>query len=268
MVSCVARGLLAAAAGFVVGLPSLRLRGDYLAIVTLGFGEIVRVLLQNTEKVVRKPEAIAEQMDDGGFLSLLDNLGGSLGFHGVPKYSTVFWVYVFAAIVLITAYRLKASHQGRALLAVRENEIAAEAIGVNTTRAKVSAFVLSAFFAGIGGALFSHQLGTTINPGELGFAKSIDIVIIVVLGGMGSISGAVVAAVMLTILPEVLREFAEYRMIVYALLLVGVMILRPKGLFGIQEIWELKIFRRWHRRGRGAPGPKARDGGGDDEGRP
>jgi branched-chain amino acid transport system permease protein len=231
--ACLAGGLLAAGAGFLVGLPSLRLRGDYLAIVTLGFGEIVRVFLQNTDNVVRKPDKIAAALEEGGVVSLLDNLGGSLGFHGVPKYSTVFWVYVFVALVLITSYRLKSSHQGRALLAVRENEIAAEAIGVNTTRAKVSAFVLSAFFAGVGGALFAHQLGTTINPGELGFAKSIDIVIIVVLGGMGSISGAALAAVFLTILPEVLREFAEYRMIVYALLLIGVMILRPKGLFGI-----------------------------------
>ncbi len=245
--ACVLGGILAAVAGLVVGLPSLRLRGDYLAIITLGFGEIVRVLVQRTGDVI--PPADAAHRSLG---STVTALGGSLGFGGVPTYTRIFYVYVFVAIVLICAYRLKTSSKGRALLAVRENEIAAEAMGVNTSRVKVSAFVMAAFFAGIGGALFAHELGTTLNPRELGFQKSIDLVIMVVLGGMGSITGVVVAAVGLTIMPELFRSFSDYRMPVYALALIVVMIVRPQGLFGISELWDLAIWKRrvlplWHR---------------------
>lgn len=235
--ACVLGGLLAAVAGLVVGLPSLRLRGDYLAIVTLGFGEIMRVLVQRTSDVVG-PADVTGAMDH------LWNLGGSLGFGGLPTYTRIFWVYTFVAIVLIAAYRLKTSSKGRQLLAVRENEIAAESVGVHTARVKVGAFALAAFFAGIGGSLFAHELGTTLNPRELGFQKSIDIVIMVVLGGMGSISGVVVAAIILTIMPELFRSFSDYRMPVYALALVVVMIVRPSGLFGIHELWEMGPWRR------------------------
>ncbi len=164
-------------------------------------------------------------------------------------------MWVFVALVLIVAYRLKASSKGRQLLAVRENEIAAEAMGVPTTRVKVNAFVIAAFFAGIGGGLFAHELGNSLNPGDLGFQKSIDIVIMVVLGGMGSITGVVAAATILTVLPELFREFAQYRMIVYALALILMMILRPQGLFGIRELWELGPWRReFRRRSPGAGG--------------
>jgi branched-chain amino acid transport system permease protein len=205
------------------------------------------VLVQRTGDVI--PPADAAQRSLG---STVTALGGSLGFGGLPTYTRIFYVYVFVAIVLICAYRLKASSKGRALLAVRENEIAAEAIGVSTSRVKVSAFVMAAFFAGIGGALFAHELGTTLNPRELGFLKSIDLVIMVVLGGMGSITGVVVAAVGLTIMPELFRSFSDYRMPIYALALIAVMILRPQGLFGISELWELAIWERrvlplWHR---------------------
>jgi len=244
--ACVIGGVVAAVLGLVVGLPSLRLRGDYLAIVTLGFGEIVRVLFEQTD-----PQIGIEQAKTGGFLSLMDNLGGAGGFKANPKYIdplNPFWVWLFAVVVIIVAYRLKTSSKGRHLLAVRENETAAEAMGVSTTRTKVWAFVIAAFFAGIGGGLFAHELGNTLNPADLGFQKSIDIVIIVVLGGMGSISGAVAAAVILTTLPEAFREFNEYRMIVYALALVLMMILRPQGLFGIRELWELGPWRRLFRR--------------------
>jgi branched-chain amino acid transport system permease protein len=129
-------------------------------------------------------------------------------------------------------------------LSVRENEIAAEAMGVDTTRYKVKAFVLAAFFAGLAGALFAHESGTTLNPRELGFQKSFDLVIMVVLGGMGSISGAVLAAILLTLLPELLRTFADWRMVAYALLLIGMMLARPQGLFGLREVWELGRGRR------------------------
>jgi len=247
--ACLFGGALAAAAGFIVGLPSLRLRGDYLAIVTLGFGEIMRVLVQRTGDVVGASDVT-------GMAQNMGNLGGSLGFGGVPTYTRIFWVYVFAAIVLVAAYRLKTSSKGRQLLAVRENEIAAESVGVDTARVKVTAFAMAAFFAGIGGSLFAHELGTTLNPRELGFQKSIDIVIMVVLGGMGSISGVVVAAIGLTIMPELFRSFSDYRMPVYALALIVVMIVRPSGLFGIRELWTLSAWQRhvvplWRRVTRG-----------------
>jgi len=239
LAACVLAGLVAAVAGLIVGLPSLRLRGDYLAIVTLGFGEIMRVLIQRSGDVL--PPADAAK---AGLIGAIGNLGGSLGFGGVPTYTRIFYVYVFVVIVVLCAYRLKISSRGRALLAVRENEVAAEAVGINTARVKVQSFVMSAFFGGIGGALFAHELGTTLNPQELGFQKSIDLVIMVVLGGMGSISGVVLAAAVLTIMPELFREFAEYRMPVYALALIIVMIVRPQGLFGIKELWDTLWWRR------------------------
>ncbi len=257
MFACVFGGVVAALAGLVVGLPSLRLRGDYLAIVTLGFGEIVRVLVQQSSEVLEPKVAAGATL-----LDAVKHIGGPLGFTGTPTYVSatpwienaageqtghagIFFTFMFVAIVLIAAYRLKSSSHGRALLAVRENEIAAEAMGVNTARAKVSAFVMAAFFAGVGGALFAHEIGTTLNPKELGFQKSIDLVIMVVLGGMGSITGVVLAATILTILPELFREFAQYRMPVYALALIIVMIVRPQGLFGIKELWDLKVWRRY-----------------------
>jgi branched-chain amino acid transport system permease protein len=246
LLALLAGGFMAAIAGLIVGVPSLRLKGDYLAIVTLGFGEIVRVLVQRTSDVL-PPDSVK------GMASSVGNLGGSLGFGGVPTYTRIFYVYVFVAIVLIVAYRLKTSSKGRQLLAVRENEIAAEAMGINTARVKVVSFVTAAFFAGIGGALFAHELGTTLNPRELGFQKSIDLVIMVVLGGMGSISGVVVAAIGLTIMPELFRSFSDYRMPVYALALIIVMIVRPQGLFGIRELWDMPWWPKRGKRGTGDP---------------
>ncbi|MBI1292225.1 branched-chain amino acid ABC transporter permease [bacterium] len=250
--SMIAGGLVAAAFGWLVGLPSLRLRGDYLAIVTLGFGEIVRVILQRSSRVIYDAEKVAEtpvisfvnaekKTELGG---LVTHIGGTIGFDGLPKYTNLFWVTFVALAVIFVCYRLKASIHGRAFIAIRENEIAAEAMGVNTTKYKVRAFVIAAFFAGIGGALFAHEQATLLNPRELGFQRSLDYVIMVVLGGMGSISGSILAAIGLTILPELLRSVEQFRMIVYALLLIIVMIWRPQGLFGIYEIWELPWLRR------------------------
>jgi branched-chain amino acid transport system permease protein len=238
LAGCILAGLIAALLGVIVGLPSLRLRGDYLAIVTLGFGEIVRVLGQIT---ARQPKNIG-QIKERSMAELANNLGGAEGFSQIPGYTTLFFVYLFAFILLVLAYRLKYSSKGRELLAIRENEIAAEAMGVNTTRAKVVAFVFSAFFAGLGGSLYAHQLGA-LDPKELGFLKSIDLVIIVVIGGMGSITGIVLGATILVVLPEVFRSFADYRMIVYALALVVVMILRPQGIMGVHELWDTRIWR-------------------------
>jgi branched-chain amino acid transport system permease protein len=233
-------GVIAAIAGLVVGLPSLRLRGDYLAIVTLGFGEILRVFAQRTGDVLPAKEVTS-------MAGSLTHLGGSLGFTGTPTYTRVFYVFCFAAVTLICAYRIKTSSKGRHLLAVRENEIAAQAMGIDTSRVKVVAFVTAAFFAGIAGALFAHELGTTLSSTELGFQKSIDIVIMVVLGGMGSITGVVVSATALTIMPELFRSFSDYRMPVYAIALIAVMILRPQGLFGIKELWDFAFWKRWRR---------------------
>jgi len=216
----VAGGLVAAAAGWLVGLPSLRLRGDYLAIVTLGFGEIIRVLLLN-----------------------IDAIGGARGLPGIPAYANFFWVYGAVIVVVIVAVNLAHSTHGRALFAIRDDEVAAEALGVDTTRYKVMAFVLGAFFAGVAGGLFAHFL-SYLNPSSFTFLKSIEIIAMVVLGGMGSISGSVMAAIVLTLLPEVLRPVKEYRMVIYSLMLIVLMITRPQGLFGTRELSFRRLFGR------------------------
>ncbi|WP_317134577.1 branched-chain amino acid ABC transporter permease [Leptolyngbya sp. 7M] len=201
--SLMAGALVAAACGYLVGLPSLRLRGDYLAIVTLGFGEIVRVLIQSqTTDVLYDAQEIAQLPVYKWPL----HTGGSLGFSGLPPYASLFWAWLFAGITLLVAFRLKYSSTGRAFLSIREDEVAAAAMGVNTTKYKVRAFVIAAALAGIAGGLFAHTTGVQLNPGELGFQKSFDIIIMVVLGGLGSISGAAIAATLLTLLPEALRE--------------------------------------------------------------
>jgi len=265
-------GLVAAVLGFLVGLPSLRLKGDYLAIVTLGFGEIVRVLITRTGPVItprtlRDPShaldgqlivEIAQRSAQGNPLpplilpatevplsSAITGTGGALGFSGLPTYTSLFWVYLVAGITVLVAYRLKISTFGRAFLSIREDEIASEAMGVNTTRYKVWAFVISAFFAGVAGGLFAHTLGVGLTPQAAGFQKSFDIIIMVVLGGLGSISGAAIAAIVVTLLPEYLRAIADYRMIVFALALVLIMIFRPKGLLGVSEIWDKSLWRGW-----------------------
>ena len=266
LLGCLVGGLVAALAGYVVGLPSLRLRGDYLAIVTLGFGEIVRVILQSSRHQLFSPADVAATP----WPKLGTMLGGSLGFISLPFYTTLFWVYAFVALTLIITYRIKQSSYGRAFLSIREDEIAAEAMGIHTTRFKVRAFVISSFFAGLAGALYAHSIGS-INAGELGFQKSFDVLIMVVLGGMGSISGSTVAATLLTILPEALRKVTDgantylppayalpdLRMIIYSLALILMMIIRPQGFFGLHEIWNLRLRRRRRRVGPPRPTPAA-----------
>jgi len=206
-----AGGVSAAFAGLLVGIPSLRLRGDYLAIVTLGFGEIIRVIFQNCEP-----------------------LGGALGLNGIPGYTTIFWVLAAAAVTIFTIHCLVHSTYGRGFIATHDDEIAAEAIGLNTTRYKIVAFVIGAFFAGVAGGLYAH-FKQTISATGFDFFKSIEIVVMVILGGMGNTVGVILAAALLTLLPEVLREFADYRMIIYSLLLVVLMLVRPEGLFNFQR---------------------------------
>jgi branched-chain amino acid transport system permease protein len=200
-------GLLAAAAGLLVGVPSLRLRGDYLAIVTLGFGEIIRVLFQN-----------------------MDAVGAARGFTGIPSHTNLFWTFAIAAVATYVVSTLVNSTYGRGFLAVRDDEVAAEAMGINTTKYKVLAFVIGAFFAGIAGGLYAH-FKQFINPDGFNFMRSIEIVVMVILGGMGNTIGVILAAILLTVLPELLRAFSAYRMIIYSLLLIILMLACPQGLF-------------------------------------
>jgi branched-chain amino acid transport system permease protein len=200
-------GLLAAVAGLIVGVPSLRLRGDYLAIVTLGFGEIIRVVLQN-----------------------IDAVGGPRGMIGIPGYANLFWAYGLAAICIYVVWALVNSTYGRGFLAVADDEIAAEAMGINATRYKITAFLVGAFFAGLAGGVYAH-FKQYIAPQGFGFDKSIEIVVMVILGGMGNTIGVIAAAILLTVLGEWLRQFGDYRMIVYSLLIIVLMITRPQGLF-------------------------------------
>jgi branched-chain amino acid transport system permease protein len=213
-------GAVAALCGLLVGLPSLRLRGDYLAIVTLGFGEIIRVVIQNTE-----------------------SLGGARGLEGIRPYTNLFWTFAVAAVTVYVVACLVNSTYGRGFVAVRDDEIAAELMGVHTVKYKVVAFVVGAFFAGLAGALYAHFI-TFIAPEGFNFLKSVDVVVMVILGGMGSTPGVVAAAILLTLLNEGLRDFEQYRMIVFALLLIVIMIVRPQGLLG--------NFRGWPKRKAGA----------------
>jgi branched-chain amino acid transport system permease protein len=235
-VAVVVGGLSAILAGLVVGVPTLRLRGDYLAIATLGFGEIIRIVILNTEAVE-----------------------GPRGLGEIPPLSSFFWVFVWVLVCLVVVGRLVYSVRGKAFFAIREDEFAASSIGIDVTRYKVLAFAIGSFFAGVAGGLFAHSATGYINPSQFDILKSIDIVMMVVLGGMGSITGAVLAAVILTVLPEalrlipdlfpflpahfqaILRGFSEYRMVVYSLLLIVVMLTRPQGLMGMREFaWPRK----------------------------
>lgn len=220
-------GITAGVFGYIVGLPSLRLKGDYLAIVTLGFGEIIRVSLNN-----------------------ISYFGGALGISSVPSMpeptfivSLIFAIF-WSVVCFFVIWRLLQSSHGRCFLSIREDEIAAEAMGINTTKTKVQAFVVSSFFAGIAGALYAH-FTNYVSPASFTFLMSIDAVIMVVLGGMGSMTGVLTSALIITVLPELLRSLKDYtggvdlRMIIYSLALILIMILRPKGLFGDKEITSL-----------------------------
>jgi branched-chain amino acid transport system permease protein len=227
VIAVLAGGLVAALAGYLVGLPSLRLRGDYLAIVTLGFGEIIRVFILN-----------------------IDKIGGARGLSGIPNWVDLFWVYLFCGVTILVSWRLVRSSVGRAFLAVREDEIAAEAMGVDTTKYKVKAFIVGSFFAGVAGGLFGHYM-MYLNPEMFRFLKSFEVVVMVVLGGLGSISGSVVAAIILTFLPEglryakpVLHMDKDPRMVIYSILLIVLMLTRPQGLLGRRELWQVLAKRK------------------------
>ena len=201
-------GVIAAFAGLIVGGPSLRLRGDYLAMVTLGFGEIIRVLLQNTNAV-----------------------GGARGMEGILPATNLFWAISFAAVTLYSMIALVRSTYGRGFQAVRDDEIAAASMGINTTRFKVTAFVIGAFFAGVAGALYAHAV-EFISPEGFNFLRSFEIIVMVILGGLGRPVGVAVAAILITLLNEWLRDLSQYRMVVYALIIILFMIFRPTESLG------------------------------------
>jgi branched-chain amino acid transport system permease protein len=229
--------LVAALAGLVVGIPSLRLRGDYLAIVTLGFAEIIRIVILN-----------------------IDRVGGATGFRGtvapwegrpiIPAYANFIWIGAFAVITIVVVYNIVNSDVGRALISIREDELASEAMGVNTTRYKVLAFVISSAFAGVAGALFGH-FRQFLHTNDFQFIRSFEILIMIVLGGMGSITGAVLGAIVITIMPELLRKLPgdlySYRLVIYSLLLIVIMLTRPQGMLGAKEFgisWLKRAQRR------------------------
>lgn len=232
--------LVAALAGLVVGIPSLRLRGDYLAIVTLGFAEIIRIIILN-----------------------IDAVGGATGFRGrvppwegrliIPQYANFIWIGGFAIFTIVVVRNIVKSDMGRALISIREDELAAEAMGINTTRHKVMAFVISSSFAGIAGALFGH-FRQFLHTNDFQFIRSIEIIIMIVLGGMGSITGAVLGAIVITILPELLRKLPGdlygYRLVIYSALLIVIMLTRPQGVMGAKE-FGLSWLKRAQRRPEG-----------------
>lgn len=232
----VCAGAAASIAGLVVGIPSLRLKGDYLAITTLGFGEIIRVLIQSMSTIGASQGFRGVYIYQNGVKSLEmvpDLVDVPFQFYSIPKVTNFIWTYMIAAILIFSILNLMKSTYGRGFIAVKDDEIAAEAMGINTTKFKVTAFVVGAFFAGVAGGLYS-QFIQYINPEDFNFLKSIEIVAMVILGGMGSTVGVIIAAIILTILPELLRDVQEYRMIVYSLLLIIMMLTRPQGLFGLR----------------------------------
>lgn len=217
-------GLAAALCGLIIGIPALRLKGDYLAIITLGFAEIIRVVMQN--------------FDDTFNVTLT---GGSKGLTGIPSFTNFINTSVLVVITIFVIHTLMKSRWGRAIYAIRDNEIAAEASGISITMYKTTAFVLSAFFAGVAGVLYAGCIGV-LAPAKFGFMKSVEILVMVVLGGMGSMLGSILSATTLTVLPELLRGFSDYRMIAYSVVLILVMIFRPKGLFGSYDFSLSRIF--------------------------
>ena len=231
VLACVMAGLF----GVLIGIPALRLTGDYLAILTLGFGEIIRITLNNIDDVL-------------GFKLFY----GAKGLKNIPKYSNFTNVFLCVVITCFLIHAMMKSRHGRAVLAIRDNEIAAESCGIQTTYYKVMAFAFSAAFAGLAGGLYACYLGV-LDPSTFGFMKSIEILVMVVLGGMGSMLGSILSATVLTILPEATRSFESYRMVVYSLVLILMMIFRPGGLLGsydfsmsriVEKVMNGELFRK------------------------
>lgn len=199
--------ITAAIIGILIGIPTLRLKGDYLCIITLAFNEIIRVIMVN-----------------------LSITNGSKGLVGIPRNTNFPIVFFSAVITVFVIYSIVKSRHGRAIISIREDETASELSGIPTTYYKILAFAISAFFAGLAGGLYAHYI-SVISPKVFDYNKSVEILVIVVLGGMGSWKGSIIAAIVMTILPEYLRTFSEYRMLLYAIVLIGAMILKEKNIF-------------------------------------
>ena len=224
--------LLAGIFGLIVGIPALRLKGDYLAIITLGFGEIIRVVIEN-----------------------ISITGGAQGLRGIKKLSTPYVVFWVTVIIVALLYCLIRSRHGRAIMAIREDEIAAESSGINLTYYRTFAFTISAMLAGVAGGLYAHHI-SILGASNFGFMRSVEIVVMVVLGGMGSFTGSILSAATLTILPEALRSFSTYRMLIYSIALVAMMIFKPSGLLGT---YEFSLTRVLQKAGRLFSGKKAQE---------
>lgn len=232
LIAVIAGGVLAGIFGILVGIPALRLRGDYLAIITLGFGEIIRVIIQNLKFAGGRGFAQGQAGQ-----ALID-------INRISNLYVVFWITVATIALLFTFVR---SRYGRAIIAIRDDDIAASAAGLNTTFFKVLAFTVSAFFAGIAGGIFAHYIGS-LNAASFGWLRSTEYVIMVVFGGMGSITGSILAAICLSILPEALRGLSQYRMLAYSIALVLVMIFKPTGLLGTYEFSLTRLLGRLFRK--------------------
>jgi branched-chain amino acid ABC superfamily ATP binding cassette transporter, permease protein len=211
IVALILGGLVAMIIGVVIGIPALRLRGDYLAILTLAFCEIIRVLIE-----------------------FFKFTGGAKGLTGIKLNKNFSIIYIIMLLCVFMMYTFMKSRHGRAILSIREDEIASESSGINLTFYKTLAFAYSAFFAGVAGGMYAHYIGI-LGAKNFDFNKSIDILVIVVLGGLGSFTGSAIGAIVLTILPEMLRGFNDYRMFIYALMLILMMMFRPSGLLGTKE---------------------------------
>jgi len=236
-------GIIAAIFGILIGIPTLRLRGDYLAIITLGFAEIIRAAITNLPGITN------------GALGL--RVPRTFAFRNIN--SPFLLVFIFVIVCCAIIHLIMKSRHGRAILSIRENEIAAESCGINTTYYKVMAFTLSAFLAGIAGALYAGYVGF-LEPGEFDFMMSINILMMVVLGGMGSMLGSIISAAILTSLPLLMQFLAQYRMVIFAVMLILVMIFKPSGLLGnydfsLSRIIEkiIGLFRKDKTRKAGAP---------------
>lgn len=220
LLSLLVGGIFAGFVGFLIGLPSLRLKGDYLAIVTLGFGELLRAVIR-----------------------LIDYVGGPRGLAGIPRYTNLFWVFLFTILSIYAARNFVNSSFGRACISIRENEVAAETMGVDTTKYKIISFTFASAMAGVAGGLFAHLL-MFLQPDTFSFQKSIDYLVFLYSGGMSSISGSIISAGVLTAVPELLRFLAKWRIVIYGVLLIILMIKRPEGLYGGKEFGFLKIKKR------------------------
>lgn len=221
VVGLILGGLMAATFGIIIGIPALRLKGDYLTIITLGFGEIIRVVINNLDGITY----------------------GARGLLNIPRYSTFTFVYITVIVTIAIIHLIMRSRHGRAILSIKDNEIAAKSCGINVTYYKVVTFAISAFFAGIAGGLMAGNQGILL-PSNFDFMTSVNILMIVVLGGIGSMVGSVIAAAVLISLPTFLQPLNEYRMIIYSLMLISVMLFRPKGLMGNYEFSLTRVLEK------------------------